>query len=223
MKIKDLPSGWKDISLEKYANYMKTFNISLGQFDKIMQRLSILTGIPFDEVANIKLTEISKIEKALKWVETEDLNRELIDTFTVKGVDYKITLNATELTGGQYASIVTNVGKNEPFEVLHEILASLSLPVGTDIKDIEPSYYSKTAELFAKELSIADVYSIGVFFCEVSKNLTVGIQDYLSKELKKMEKIENEVIQDFINNGDGSQLLTTWLEEMEQSGSTTSN
>lgn len=221
MDLNKLPKGWKDISIKQYSLLRKVKNSTLDRFDKIIQRIAIISGESYEAVSLLKITELTEVSKRIKWIDTEDLDRQLKDTFTIDGVDYKITLNATELTGGQYASIVTKVNKNEPFEILHEILASISLPVGVGIKEIEPSYYSKTAELFANNLSIVDAYPIGVFFCEVSKNLTKGIQDYLQEELKRTEKIRKEMEMDFISNGDGSQLLTTWLTEMEQNGTIT--
>ena len=223
MNLNTLPKSWSDISIKKYINYLKTFDNTLDDFEKLIIRLSILTDMSYEEVSNIPLPEINKINKALDWVVTTEPNKELKDTFKIQGTEYKITLDATKLTGGQYASISTKIGKEgvNSFDILHDILASISLPLGVDIKDIEPSYYPKTAELFLNNLSIADAYPVGVFFCEVSKNLTQGIQDYLAKELKKTKNLQSKMIRDFISNGDGSQLLTTWLMEMEQNGITT--
>ena len=221
MDLNKLPKGWEDINIEQYVNYLKTNNSTLDEFEKIMIRLSILTGATYEEVKNLQIKDISKVTRALEWVDKVELPRELKDTFTIENVKYKLCLNATELTGGQYASVMTKLKDVDAFEMLHEILASISLPVGINIKDIEPSYYAHTSELFAKNLSIADAYPIGVFFCEVSKNLTEGIQDYLAQELKKTKEKQSQIVQDFISNGDGSQLLTTWLTEMEQNGTIT--
>lgn len=229
MILDKIPKSYKDISVKQYVEWQQANNSSLNKIELIISSIAILTKSYYEDVENVPISDLNKINKALAWVYDEELPTKLLrDTFTLRGRQIRFTLDATKLKGGQLASVLTklknaNDNKLHNFEILHEVLSSVSCEVGKEKLKPEPSYYGEVANLIYNELSIAEAYPLGVFFCEVSKNLRLGIQDYLSEELMRAKAMEYKAFQDLVESGAGLQLLTTWLTEMEQSGITTGN
>lgn len=229
MILDRIPKSYKDISVKQYVEWQQANNSSLNKIELIISSIAILTKSSYEDVENVAISDLHKINKALSWVYNDELPTELLkDTFTLGGKKVKFTLDATKLKGGQLASVLTklknaNDNKLHNYEILHEVLASVSCEVGKEKMKLEPSYYIEVANLIYNELSIAEAYPLGVFFCEVSKNLRLGIQDYLSEELTRAKQMEYKAVRDLIESGAGLQLLTTWLTEMEQNGITTGN
>lgn len=221
MDFNKTPKGWNEISIGQYIDFHNARNSTLDSIEKTISIISILTNTTYDEVALIELTELNKISKALQWVFDTELPSELINEFELNGVKYFIQLDAKKLNASQYTAVMTHIKNSKDIlEISHKALSSISMPKGTELKQLEPTYYAETSELFRKELPISIAYPLCVFFCEVSKILTNNITDYLQKMLKESKEKELEVVADLVKNGGGLQLLTTWLTETERSGIT---
>jgi hypothetical protein len=223
MILNNIPKSYKDISIRQYVEWQQANNSTLNKIELIISSIAILTKSSYEDVENFPISDLNKLNKELAWTSTNELPSELLkDTFTIGGKQIKFTLDATKLKGGQLASVLTKLKNSKEsnlhnFEILHELLSSVSCEVGKEKLKPEPSYYSEMANVIYNELSIEDAYPLGVFFCEVSKNLQQGIQEYLQEELAKAKEMELQVVRD------GLQLVTTWLTEMEQNGITTGN
>jgi len=200
-----IPKSFNDISLKQYINFIRVDNSKLDMFDKIITKLSILTGENYESVANIPIVELTKINKQFEWASKEVPTAKLKNEFKINGTTYEIITDANKLTAGQYTSVMTKLKGVEPIEIIHEVLASISTIKGVKVKDLPVNYYSDTAELFLNNLTVIDAYSIGVFFCKVSNELTEVIQDFLSIKTKKIQGEVEMLERDLQISGGGLQ------------------
>lgn len=229
MKIK-VPTSWNDISIGQYIELRPVLNAEMNDLERLIYLLAVLLKKPTQDIEKIKITDYQLIRKKMSFLWDQDLPREVQRYFTVEGKSFEVVLNARELNGGQYMSVATKLkgAENDPEHVynnLHSIIASITIPVqkgklGWKQMNIDPSYFQDTGELFYHHLPMSVAYPIGVFFYNLSKSLMISTKDYLNKNLTEAQKMKEEVMKDFFNDGDGSLRLITYLTEIFQNGNT---
>jgi hypothetical protein len=233
MEIK-LPQSWDDVTVGMYIELRPILHSDKNEIERLIYILAVLLKKPTQDVEKIKIAQYHEMRKTLSFLWELPLPTELQKYFTIEGNDYEIVLNANELDAGQYMSVVTKLknASDDPeivYNQLHEILASISVPVEKVKKKykriaIEPSYYKKVAQDFYHHLPMSIAYPIGVFFWNLSDSLTKIIQDSLKSKLaEKMteaEEIQAEVMRDFLKDGDGGLHSITSLMDALKSGDT---
>ena len=120
-----------------------------------------------------------------------------------------------------------NSDPNATINMMHEILTSISVPLEKgNLRwkeiEIEPAYYQETSKPFYNHLPMSVAYPIALFFYNLSSSLMKVIQDYSNKKLTEAEKIKEEVMMDFLKDGDGSLHSITSLMEIFRNGDTLS-
>jgi len=233
MEIK-LPKSWDDVTIGMYIELRPVLSAEMNEVERLIYILAVLLKKPTQDVEKIKIAEYHEMRKTLSFLWELPLPTQLQKYFTIEGKDYEIVLNANELDAGQYMSVVTKLkdAANDPevvYNQLHEILASISVPVEKVKKKykriaIEPSYYKKVANDFYNYLPMSIAYPIGVFFWNLSDSLTKIIQDSLKSKLKEKmteaEEIQAEVMKDFLKDGDGGLHSITSLMDALKNGDT---
>lgn len=224
---KNIPKSWSDISVGQYIMLMEVEEADINPVIKLIRSVAILLKKEVKEVELMTVKEAKDIKEQMKFL-SEPLPSELIKDFKLDGKRYSLILNASEINGGQYASISNKLkgAENDPNLIrnsLHEILTSVSTYTGVKPKKLPKDYYSETAKVFYDKLPISIAYPCCVFFCEVSKRLTLSIVDYLSeKSLKMTEEVKAEMTQ-LLSDGDGGLPLTTSQMETLKNGVTTNS
>ena len=153
---------------------------------KIMQ-VHILTGKPIDEVEKIPTAKLKKILKEID----KPLPSKIKKTFKLNGVKYRVITRPKELNGGRYISIMDSIKQNS-INNLHIVLFNVCEPLKLTWRGWKP-YEFKDAEAMDRledfrQLKLKIAYPISVFFCKVSKSLTINMLDRSHEELKKMRK-----------------------------------
>jgi len=227
----NIPKSWDDITIGQYIELKPVLDQDWDNpISELIHLLAVLLKKSTQEVGKLNVKEYIGIRKDLSFIWETELPREVQNRFKVEDKWYEVVLNARELNGGQYISLVTklkdvNNDPNGTVNMLHEILASISIPVSKGkLKwsklEIEPSYYKETAQAFYRSLPMSVAYPIGIFFWNLSQSLMKAIQDYSNKKLTEAEKIKEEVMMDFLKDGDGSLRSITSLMEILRSGDT---
>ena len=229
-----LPKSWDDITIGMYIELRPVLKADMNEIERLIYILAVLLKKPTQDIEKIKIKDYHEMKKVLAFLWEMPLPTKLQKYFTIEGKDYEIVLNANELDAGQYMSVVTKLKNAEndddvAYNQLHEILASISVPVEKKRKKwqriaIEPSYYKKVANDFYNHLPMSIAYPIGVFFWNLSASLTKVIQDSLkskmNEKLTEAEEIQAEVMKDFLNDGDGTLHSITSLMDALKNGNT---
>ena len=234
MDIK-LPESWDDITVGMYIELRPILHADMNEIERLIYLLAVILKKPTQDIEKIKIEDYHKMRETLAFLWKEELPTILQKNFNINGKDYEVVLNANELDAGQYMSVVTKLKdiENDPeiaYNKLHEILASISVPVEKVKKKykriaIEPSYYKKVAQDFYNYLPMSIAYPIGVFFYNLSESLTKIIVDYskskIAEKMTEAEEIQAEVMRDFLNDGDGGLHSITSLMDALKNGDTT--
>ena len=230
-----LPKSWNDITIGMYIELRPVLKAEMNEIERLIYILAVLLKKPTQDVEKIKVGDYHKMKKELAFLWELPLPTKLQKYFTIEGKDYEIVLNANELDAGQYMSVVTKLKNAEQdedisYNQLHEILASISVPVEKHRKKwrrtaIEPSYYKKVAQDFYNHLPMSIAYPIGVFFWNLSESLIKVMQDSLklkmSEKMTEAEEIQAEVMMDFLSDGDGGLHSIISLMDVLKNGDTT--
>lgn len=121
-------------------------------------------------------------------------------------------LDASKMDGGGYASIM-NCAKRGHLDTLHQIMFLLSEPVkwgfrkkwiflgwkAYDFKEYEVEDRINDFQHLTMEIA----NPVAVFFCNLSKVLTIGLEDYSLSEMNKMTTKMKKLQQELENDSDG--------------------
>src|SRR5438309_4627904 len=111
MKIKNLnlPSSWKDISLKFFSELdaiMK--NNSADVVEKDLLLLSYLSGRSCEEILALSLKARNKCFRRIQFLGSlENIHLKAPEYFILKRKIFRLILNASELSGGQYIDLMT--------------------------------------------------------------------------------------------------------------------
>jgi len=183
---------WKDITLRQ-AQALEAIDPHLDRLDTIVEQLSILKGIPVEEIERTWTPEDVFIE-ADKWSFLSSLPapKEVKD-LTIDGREYGMC-NLGKLTLAQMVDIEEyyNVGI---VENAHKIMAVLFLPKKkkwnpfkrSELEDYE---WSEERESDMLEANMEFVWGNMLFFCGGVKRYTIGLLAFSQEMLKTSTKTE---------------------------------
>jgi len=198
-----LPNSWKEISLKTYCGFEKIMNDqSLDNHAKDVEIVSLLTGISRSEILALPLKTLHEYMDKVKFLNNLDLIEPLKNSknfrFCIKGKWFKIKLNASDLTGGQYIDLMTFLKENEnPVSNIHNILAVIATPLKWGLMPIkyDGKDHAERSSFLYEYMPMSIAYPILVFFCNLSQHLTTAMQDYLKTETtRKMNLIQAEML-----------------------------
>jgi len=210
----NIPTSWDDITIGQFVELQPVLNSELSLIKKVNAVLSVLSGTPVDDLANVVASENNikayrKISEKLQFLNDTSTMEEVKKTFKVGGKRYAIDLNIEAMDAGQYISFmeILKRSNSDPKEALnhtHEILACMIKEVkGVPLfrrYDNDPTKFRQRANLFYNELPISIAYPITVFFCKVYQDYTTSLGEL---SIAKVEEVLQEAERDLMDFGDG--------------------
>lgn len=196
--------NWSDIKLSQYQKIVEIANTDLPNFNKEMELVGYLFGIPYDELLNMPLEKFKHYSKKLDFLQDVyegDMHKE----FTINGVEYVVGWELQKKTAGQFIDLSELTKEPDLInDNLHKILAVICLPKGSKYD----GNITERANIFREYLTMDIVYPISGFFLTILKSSLPIIQDYLSQEIQKQQKDLMEMIKASMSIGDGTAHLT---------------
>lgn len=177
---------WKDITL-KQAQALEMIDPSLDKLDTIVEQLSILKGIPAEEIERTWTPEDILVEGD-KWAFLQKLpDAKEIKEIEIDGREYAMC-NLQKLTLAQMVDIEEYYSAGI-VENAHKIMAVLFLPKKkswnpfkrTETEDYE---WSEERENDMLKANMDFVWSNMLFFCVGVKKYTIGLLAYSQEMLK---------------------------------------
>jgi len=173
--------NWNDISVNQYYQLQKVNDEFEDDFDRRLAMLAILSNQTFDDVVDLKISEINKLSKKFDFINTP-IKTKVVTMWN----GYRFIIKLSDLKAGQMIDLLETC-KEDVNNNLHRILAIL------DISD-------KDRDVKEKELlncPITIVQGISNFFFRKYNLSPQVIQDYSLNKLREMnrkvEKMSREI------------------------------
>jgi len=203
MKI-TLPENIGEITLNQFLKYEELLERDLDSLNFNKRKISIFTGIPFNQVQHIKAVDaeriLNQVDKALG---TEAVFQ---NTFTMGDLEFGFIPDFDKITLDEYADLTTyGVDKS----TLHNLMSVLFRPiVNKNGERYEIMGYEGTEQYaeMMKEMPLNIVNGALVFFWNLANELQEATQRYLSEELVRDMKPKTTS-----RISDGTQRLRNWL------------
>ena len=205
-----IPTSLNEITLGQYQEFAKLDGTLEDTHDTAIQLkiVEIFCKVPEVVVRNMKATDIAEVCEIINTM--FNTNHQLINKFSLGGVDYGFIPELDDMTFGEYMDLDTFIGDNDN---LHRAVNVLFRPIEHKrgarytIKD----YDADTSEN-AKDFPLDVVLGSIVFFYSLGKDLSMVMLNSLDS------KNEKALAQHLISrqNGDGSIRSMQSLKEILQ-------
>ena len=178
-----IPTTLNDVTLKQYQEFSK-LESKLDQTNDATIQLKIVEifcNVPEIVVRNMKATDIAEVCEIINTM--FDVQHQLINRFTLNGVEYGFIPELDDMSFGEYMDLDTFIGDNDN---LHRALNVLFRPIEHKrgnrykIKDYNPD----TSEE-AKEFPLDAVLGAIVFFYNLGKDLSMVMLNSLDKKNEK--------------------------------------
>jgi len=215
----ELPTSWDGITVGKFQELYPVLESDGKLVERVPAMISVLSGVPLEDVKKISLNDYKTISKSLKFLDELETLRDIKDDFKVGKVKYAIDLDINNMSGAQYMDFMhfLNECKGESSLVmrnLHNLLSCVIIEKKRKgFKWIKGEYDGSTIEerrkLIKEVMPISLAFPIAVFFWNLWEQLTRDMEDYGKNKLKKAKRIMEEVETDLLKYGAGMSHLTT--------------
>ena len=202
-----IPTSLNDVTLKQYQEFAKLESKLDDTNDSAIQLkiVEIFCNVPEIVVRNMKATDIAEVCEIINTM--FDAQHQLINRFTLNGVEYGFIPELDDMSFGEYMDLDTFIGDNDN---LHRAVNVLFRPIEHKrghrykLKKYDPD----TSE-YAKEFPLDAVLGAIVFFYNLGKDLSLVIMNSLEK------KNEIALAQHLLShpNGDG---LTHSMESLTE-------
>ena len=164
--------------------------------------MAALKDITYEEASKVKLGEFNKVLNDLEELNVKEVEkRKVNNSIYLNGEEYHIEHRPEKLTSGQLLDII-NLRSNHDGEailIMDLIMSALSRPIGKEYGDDGLTLHERAK--YCREVRIADVWNVFVFFWTLWKDYLKDTEDYLQKSTKEWLKKVRQILE---NDGDFS-------------------
>ena len=209
-----LPNSWDGITVGQFQDLYPVLVSESKLVERVPALISVLSGLPLQDVMKIKIEEYRKISKALSFLDTLDTLTDVRDSFKVDGDRYSVDTNISNMCGAQYMDFMHFLGEckgdnNLVMQNLHNLLSCVVIKDerkrwGYKRGEYDGSKIETTRKLIKDKMPISLAFPIAVFFWNLWQESTKNIQDFGSNQLTKAEDLIKEVGKDLEGFGAGT-------------------
>ena len=209
-----LPNSWDGITVGQFQDLYPVLVSESKLVERVPALISVLSGLPLQDVMKIKIEEYRKISKALSFLDTLDTLTDVRDSFKVDGDRYSVDTSISNMCGAQYMDFMHFLGEckgdnNLVMQNLHNLLSCVVIKDdrkrwGYKRGEYDGSKIETTRKLIKDKMPISLAFPIAVFFWNLWLESTKNIQDFGSNQLTKAEDLIKEVEKDLEEFGDGT-------------------
>jgi len=195
----------KDLSEITLGQYQEFLNIQSKNDDEefIAQKMiSIFCGISMLEVLKIRLTSLNDLIEHFTTIFSN--KTELVERFTLNGVEYGHIPKLEEMSFGEYIDLETNI---QNFDTYHIAMSAFYRPITNkvrnmhDIEEYKPSEEKQRAML---DMPLNVALGATVFFYNLESELLKCILSYSRQQMKKMKVKTSQAEDNSPALGDGT-------------------
>ena len=127
MKI-ELPNSWEGVTIEQFQALQKILAEKGDEYATNMAIISIMSGVPVDEIETYALKTYAKCMRTLSFL-SEQLVGEVQKAVEFGGLRYDVITDVYKLNGGQYITLMHLMkDPDKVIDQLHEIMAVFLVP-----------------------------------------------------------------------------------------------
>lgn len=184
-EIKLKYNNWGELNLSTYVKCKKIIDDkNIEDVDKNVKLISILSGMPENDVWNCSLEEVSNIINALGEINMPKKVPSEIKKIKINDVTYDVARDLKHFSYAQYVDFQTYTRLGD--EYLANLLATFIIPHGKKYNDgYDPN---EVARIFGEHLSVLTANACVVFFSHKLTNSTKRSLRYFKWMLKLMKK-----------------------------------
>ena len=194
-----LPNSWDGITVGQFQDLYPVLVSESKLVERVPALISVLSGLPLQDVMKIKIEEYRKISKALSFLDTLDTLTDVRDSFKVDGDRYSVDTNISNMCGAQYMDFMHFLGEckgdnNLVMQNLHNLLSCVVIKDerkrwGYKRGEYDGSKIEVTRKLIKDKMPISLAFPIAVFFWNLWQESTRNIQDFGNNQLTKAEDL----------------------------------
>jgi len=192
----NIPNKLSEITLRKYQKFVKLNVEDADERFLQVKMIEIFCEVSHENVLKIKFADADKVTAILGEMFTQ--KPQLVTKFTLNGVEYGFIPELDEISFGEYIDLDTYLGD---WENIHTAMNVLYRPIKSKKGNryVIEDYNVETKDNLL-DMPLDAVISSVFFFYHLGKDLSVVMNRFLERELKK---IPYQQEQDLMLNGDG--------------------
>ena len=192
----NIPNQLSEITLRKYQKFVKLNTDEIDDRFLQVKMIEIFCEVSHENVLKIKFSDADRVTAILGDMFTQ--KPKLVTKFKLNGIEYGFIPELDEISFGEYIDLDTYLGD---WENIHTAMNVLYRPIESQKGE---RYTIKDYDVNTKEdlldMPLDAVISSVFFFYHLGKDLSIIMNRYLAKEVKKTHF---QLDQDLIANGDG--------------------
>jgi|TARA_R110000744_G_scaffold168683_1_gene286474 hypothetical protein len=192
----NIPNQLSEISLRKYQKFVKLNTEEVDDRFLQVKMIEIFCDISHESVLKIKFSDADRVTAILGEMFSQKPN--LVTKFQLNGIEYGFIPELDEISFGEYIDLDTYLGDWENIQTAMNVLYR---PIKSRKGDryIISDYNVNTKDELL-DMPLDAVISSVFFFYHLGKDLSVVMNRYLAKELKRARPLE---LEDLMQSGDG--------------------
>jgi len=192
----NIPNQLSEITLRKYQKFVKLNTEEVDDRFLQIKMIEIFCEVSHENVLKIKFADADRVTAILGDMFTQ--KPDLVTKFRLNGVEYGFIPDLDDISFGEYIDLDTYLGD---WENIHTAMNVLYRPIKSKKGDryVIEDYDVNTKDNLL-DMPLDAVISSVFFFYHLGKDLSVVMNRYLERELKK---IPSQQQQDLMLNGDG--------------------
>lgn len=178
--------NYRNLPIGKYLEILSlSQDESVDALEQQVKTISILTGLPEDDVLALPITKYKELAGKTKFLENGyDGKLQVAKSYGLGGMELIPVKDFAKITTAQYVDF-QNLSK-EGDQYLVETLSTLLIPKGK--KYMDGYEIEDVRQAIRENLSVADVLSLSAFFLT---KFVKSIKDFQTYSIKEIQKIPN--------------------------------
>jgi hypothetical protein len=192
----NIPNQLSEITLRKYQKFVKLNTEDVDDRFLQVKMIEIFCEVSHENVLKIKFADADKVTAILGDMFTQ--KPDLVTKFWLNGVEYGFIPDLDDISFGEYIDLDTYLGDWENIQTAMNVLyRPIKSKKGN--RYVIEDYDINTKDNLL-DMPLDAVISSVFFFYHLGKDLSIVMNRYLERELKK---IPSQQQQDLMLNGDG--------------------
>lgn len=195
--LNTIKKSWKDVTIDEYFDLCERLSDdTLTDYEKIIIKISFITGKSEDEIWNLTWTEFRELQVEALWMDEFNINENVkFKSIEINKQKYSIDTNLQNFTVAQYIDFQTFFPKRkENQRIIGNILACFIIPQGK--KYAEDYDIKELVDNINSNLDIMTANEIMFFFLKqylISIRATANYFNWVLKRMKKKSKNKEEM------------------------------
>lgn len=178
-----IKNNWDEITWDEYSQIEQILSADIPNDFKTVHLVSILTGLPVNQVENMQVTEFQKLLPHLEFLQTEPETHYHKFEYTVNDREYVFKGKLEDITTAMYIDYSTYM-KDENKDVV-KLMSVFLIPKGHDYND---GYDMEQVQSDIGDMCWLDVRAIAFFFKIQLGAYMLILKSSLQKALKETMK-----------------------------------